>query len=106
VISVAVVIPTRDRPDRLGRCLGHLERARHPLAFPVHVGDSSTSEEQRSRVAEVCAPYDFVRLHHHDGASVAAGRNFCSRIADDAEPLVNVDDDVYVCARAPLLPLR
>jgi glycosyltransferase involved in cell wall biosynthesis len=47
-------------------------------------------------VAEVCARYDFVRLHHHDGASVAAARNFCSRIADDAELLVNVDDDVYV----------
>lgn len=93
--TVAVVIPTRDRPERLRSCLDALERARRRSPFEVYVGDSSTTTDLRAEVAAVCAGYDFVHLRHHDGAGCGAARNFCTRIAR-AELLVNVDDDVYV----------
>jgi glycosyltransferase involved in cell wall biosynthesis len=93
--SVAVVVPTRDRPDRLAICLKALERARRLRGFLVYVGDASTSEKLRTEVAAVCGQYDFVRLRHHEGVGFGAARNFCARIAP-AQLLVNVDDDVYV----------
>jgi glycosyltransferase involved in cell wall biosynthesis len=93
--SVAVVIPTRDRPDRLRICLDALERARRRCSFSVYVGDSSTSTDLRAEVAAVCKRHDFVHLDHHEGVGVGAARNFCTRIAQ-AELLVNVDDDIYV----------
>jgi glycosyltransferase involved in cell wall biosynthesis len=93
--SVAVVIRTRDRPERLRRCLEALERARQCSGFEVYVGDSSTTAELRDEVAAACARYDFVHLSHHDGVGCGSANNFCARIAQ-AELLVNVDDDVYV----------
>ena len=93
--SIAVVVPTRDRPDRLRTCLDALERANRRLGFSLYVGDSSTSAESRAEVAAVCEQYDFVHLRHHEGVGFGAARNFCARIAP-AELLVNVDDDVYV----------
>jgi glycosyltransferase involved in cell wall biosynthesis len=93
--SVAVVVRTRDRPERLRRCLEALERARRSSAFDVYVGDSSSSSALRGEVAAACAGYDFVHLSHHDGIGCGPANNFCARIAQ-AELLVNVDDDVYV----------
>jgi glycosyltransferase involved in cell wall biosynthesis len=93
--SVAVVVRTRNRPDRLRLCLEALERAQRRSGFEVYVGDSSSSPELRSEVAAVCARHDFVHLSHHDGIGCGPANNFCARIAQ-AELLVNVDDDVYV----------
>jgi glycosyltransferase involved in cell wall biosynthesis len=93
--SVAVVIPTRNRPDRLGICLDALESGHRRSGFSVYVGDSSTSADFRAEVAAVCKRHDFVYLEHHDRTGIAAARNFCTRIAQ-AELLVNVDDDIYV----------
>jgi glycosyltransferase involved in cell wall biosynthesis len=93
--TVAVVIPTRDRPERLRFCLDALERAHQRSRFEVYVGDSSTTADRRAEVAAVCARYDFVHLRHHVGVGFGAARNFCARIAQ-AELLVNIDDDVYV----------
>jgi glycosyltransferase involved in cell wall biosynthesis len=93
--SVAVVIPTRDRPERLRICLEALESAQRHCGFPVFVGDSSTTAESRAEVAAVCKRHEFVHLKHHEGIGIGAARNFCTRIAQ-AELLVNVDDDIYV----------
>jgi glycosyltransferase involved in cell wall biosynthesis len=92
---LAVVIPTRNRPDRLERCLDHLSRARSVMPCPVYVVDSSTSQATREAVASVCVRHDFVILHHHDGEGVAAARNECVRVVE-ADLIVNVDDDVYL----------
>jgi glycosyltransferase involved in cell wall biosynthesis len=92
---VAVVIPTRNRPDRLRICLDALECAQRRQAFAVYVGDSSTNARFRAEVSAVCNRHRFVHLEHHEGAGIAAARNFCTRIAE-AELLVNVDDDIYV----------
>ncbi len=48
--SVAVVIPTRRRPEKLASCLESLEAARARLRFPVYVCDSSPTEEERTAV--------------------------------------------------------
>jgi glycosyltransferase involved in cell wall biosynthesis len=93
--SMAVVIRTRDRPERLGLCLEALERAYQRFRFEVWVGDSSTSAELRSDVAAACDRYDYVHLRHHEGVGFGPAHNFCASIAA-AELLVNVDDDVYV----------
>jgi glycosyltransferase involved in cell wall biosynthesis len=93
--SVAVVVPTRDRPERLHICLEALESAQRHYGFPVFVGDSSTSAELRAEVAAVCKRHAFVYLKHHHGVGIGAARNFCTHIAQ-AELLVNVDDDIYV----------
>lgn len=91
--SVAVVIPTRSRPDRLERCLDSISAARRDLAFPVYVCDSSPTEAERATVRAVCQRYPWAQLSVHDGTNVAAARNACARAANE-ELLVNVDDDL------------
>lgn len=91
--SVAVVIPTRCRPDKLSSCLESLEAARRRLRFPVYVCDSSPTEEERAAVRKVCERYEWVRLATHDGRNVSAARNFCTAVAEE-ELLINIDDDL------------
>jgi glycosyltransferase involved in cell wall biosynthesis len=91
--SVAVVIPTRRRPQKLASCLESLDVARHRLRFPVYVCDSSPTEEERAAVREVCARYEWVTVGTHEGRNVSAARNFCTSIAKE-DLLVNIDDDL------------
>jgi glycosyltransferase involved in cell wall biosynthesis len=93
-MSVAVVIPTRNRPESLSRCLCALAAARAQLQFTAWVCDSS-ADNVRPEVARVCAEHDWVELRFHGGRTIPAARNFCARVAD-AELLVSVDDDVIV----------
>lgn len=92
-VSVAVVIPTRSRPDRLKRCLESISAARERLQFPVYVCDSSPTEAMRTEVREVCERFPWTRFSTHDGTNVAAARNACARAAAE-DLLVNVDDDL------------
>lgn len=94
-MNIDVVIPTKNRPDRLIKCLEALYKARELINFEVKVCDSSDSDFLRTKVKEVCNNFHFVSLHFHDGKNVAAARNFCAKVAS-AELLVNVDDDIYV----------
>lgn len=93
--SVSVVVPTRNRPEKLKRCLSALAQARALIAFEAYVGDSSDTAPVRKAVQTVCEEFAFVHLHHHTGKNVAAARNFCAQMAP-TELLVNIDDDVYV----------
>jgi GT2 family glycosyltransferase len=96
VSRVAVVIPTRNRPEQLARCLGALAAAREQLPCPVYVGDSSTTPELRAAVDTVCAEHDGVHVRRHALDGYAAARNHVTRACDGAELLISVDDDVYV----------
>lgn len=91
--SVAVVIPTRSRPDKLASCLASLEVARRRLGFHVYACDSSPSEEERAAVRRVCDRYEWVTLATHQGRNVSAARNFCTAVAAE-ELLINIDDDL------------
>lgn len=93
-LSLEVVIPTANRPEKLGRCLTALAKARQEWPFSVLVCDSS-DDERRDAVLAVCAEHSFVTVRLHAGRNVAAARNACARFAT-ADVLVNVDDDIRV----------
>jgi len=93
--KITVVIPTRNRPGKLDKCLNALGEARENLDFDVAVCDSSTTEEVFEQVKEVCLKYSFACLHRHSGKNVAEARNFCAEVAT-GNLIVNVDDDIYV----------
>jgi glycosyltransferase involved in cell wall biosynthesis len=91
---VGVIVPTRNRPDRLDRCLTALAAARGGTEFRAWVCDSSTGDDAE-RVAEVVARFDFAELVRHDRIGASAARNVGTR-ACRAELVVGLDDDVYV----------
>jgi glycosyltransferase involved in cell wall biosynthesis len=93
--SVAVVIPTRNRPSKLERCLGALDVARRHQEFEVYVADSSTTADFAQAVKDVCRRFSFVHLVHHERQGFGGARNRCAQAAE-ADLLVNIDDDVYV----------
>lgn len=93
-LDLEVVIPTANRPEKLGRCLAALAAARADLRFGVLVCDAS-DERRREAVLAICAKHDFVTVRLHNGRNVAAARNACARFAS-GEVLVNVDDDIRV----------
>jgi glycosyltransferase involved in cell wall biosynthesis len=91
---VGVVIPTRDRPGALERCLTCLAAAREQSTFTAWVCDSSRPD-RRVEIERICARYPWVELRFHDGRTISAARNYCVRVAE-AELLVSIDDDVEV----------
>ncbi len=91
---VDVVVPTRNRPAKLDRCLRALAAARDRYAFEVHVVDSSTLEVA-GEVKAVCDRFPFATLRRHSAIGFGAARNQCC-LAGTAPLVVTVDDDVYV----------
>jgi glycosyltransferase involved in cell wall biosynthesis len=91
--SVAVVVPTRSRPEKLGHCLESLAAARRSLQFQTYVCDSSPDEADHAAVREACERHEWVHLSRHDGCNIAAARNACARVAHE-DLLVSVDDDL------------
>lgn len=96
--TVEVVIPTRNRPQQLARCLAALEQARGALAYDVLVADSS-EDAHHHNVRAIVRNHRFAGVIRHTGRNAAAARNACARNAGGAL-LVSVDDDVYVEADA------
>ena len=93
--TLAVTIPTRNRPEKLRKCLNALAKAQEHIDFKVYVCDSSDTEESRNKVASLCNEFEFIDYHEHDGKNVAAARNFAWSVATE-DLIVNVDDDIYV----------
>ncbi len=88
-----VVIPTRNRPEKLRRCLVALGASQGDR-LPVLVCDSS-DDERHDAVRSVCSDFPSARLVRHSGQNVAAARNACARHAH-GDVLINVDDDICV----------
>lgn len=91
--AVSVVVPTRDRPDRLAVCLAALGRQTVEGLEIVVVDDASRDAEA---VAAVVAAAPRARLVRGEGRGPAAARNLGSRAArggtvcftdDDCEPV-------------------
>ena len=93
--TLAVTIPTWNRPEELHRCLTALETARQQVDFLVYVRDSSDTEQNCAQVRAVCTKFDFVRYFFHEGKNTIAALKFCDKVAE-ADIIVNVDDDVCV----------
>ena len=93
--QVSVVVPTRDRPDRLAVCLAALERQTQPDLEIVVVDDAS---RDAAAVAAVVATAPRARLVRGAGRGPAAARNAGVQAArapvvcftdDDCEPVPN-----------------
>jgi glycosyltransferase involved in cell wall biosynthesis len=95
LVKLSVVIPTRNRPEKLTKCLSALEAARTFLDFECCVCDSSQDADVKEKVEAVVRQFSFAKYFSHQGKNAAAARNFCV-ISATGDILVTVDDDVYV----------
>lgn len=89
-----VVVPTRNRPHKLARCLDALLASDVDAAFEIWVCDSS-DESLAGEVAGVCERDPRVHLYHHRRIGYAQARNACGEVGT-APVVISVDDDVYV----------
>ncbi len=86
--GVSVVVPTRDRPDRLAVCLAALGRQTAPTLEIVVVDDAS---RDAAAVAAVVAAVPGARLVRGEGRGPAAARN--AGVAAARAPIVCLTDD-------------
>lgn len=91
--DISIVVPTRDRPADLARCLTALAGQDAPIEVVV-VDDGS---RDRAAVAEALAPLEGARLVRTPGRGPATARNAGLRAAD-GEVVCFTDDD---CAPEP-----
>lgn len=87
--AVSVVVPTRDRPDRLARCLEALGRQSGLGSLEVVVVDDGSADA--AAVRAVVGAHDHARLLRQVGAGPAAARNRGAREA--GAPVVCFTDD-------------
>jgi len=88
-IDVSVVVPTRDRPTSLWRCLRALAQQEEVSLEVMVVDDHSVGAESVRRVVDA---FDCVTLLRGSGAGPAAARNLGARAAG-AEVVCFTDDD-------------
>ena len=87
--SVAIIVPTFARPEKLARCLEALSRLRGGPYRTVVVDDGSPQSME-----SVCEPYrEWVQLLRQKNAGPAAARNAGARAAAGAEIVAFLDDD-------------
>lgn len=89
-----VVVPTKDRPDRLGRCLDAIAGANGELELPILIADSS-DDENHAEVLALADRHPTARVERHSGTNVSMARNFCAQAAR-GEVMISVDDDTQV----------
>jgi glycosyltransferase involved in cell wall biosynthesis len=103
---VSVVVPTRDRPDRLARCLAALDRQTQPDLEIVVVDDASRDADA---VLAAVTAVSRARLVRGEGRGPAAARNAGWRAAyapvvcftdDDCEPVAGWAEALTARVRA------
>lgn len=88
-LSVAIVVPTYNRPDRLGQCLAHLARLEGGPFRTIVVDDGGSTPTD-----SICAPYrSWVTVVRKRNGGPATARNTGARLAEGAELLAFLDDD-------------
>lgn len=90
--TVSVVVPTRDRPEALARCVSALSAQSAGEVLDVVVVDDGSADV--SRVAAIVAATRCARLVRLEGAGPAAARNAGVRTARGAVVLFTDDDCV------------
>ena len=93
-LAVSVVVPTRDRPEALRRCLRSLAGQTHPPAEVIVIDDGSREPVQTRNALTVLDGATLLRL---EGAGPAAARNAGARAAR-GDVICFTDDD---CVAAP-----
>jgi len=89
--TASVVIPTRDRPDRLARCLTALREQRGIVPEVVVVDDGSSD---RGAVERAAALFPGIRLVRIERSGPAAARNAGLQVASGDVVLLTDDDCV------------
>jgi cellulose synthase/poly-beta-1,6-N-acetylglucosamine synthase-like glycosyltransferase len=89
VSRATIVVPTRDRPDTLARCLAALDGLVNRDEIEVLVVDDGSADE--ARVAAVVGAHPDVRLLRAPGRGLGAARNAGAQAA--ATPLLLFTDD-------------
>lgn len=93
--SIAFIIPTRDRPQRLKETLLRLGSLCPPARNSAHVYVIDNASRERAilpRVLDNAWPVSTINLERNEGA---AARNAGARAAHGADWLVMLDDDSY-----------
>lgn len=88
VPSLAIVVPTFNRPDKLARCLASLAKLDGGPYRTIIVDDGSPQD-----LSSICDPHDWVTLVKQDNAGPGAARNTGALMAEGAELLAFTDDD-------------
>ncbi|WP_375291108.1 glycosyltransferase family 2 protein [Qipengyuania sp.] len=86
--SLAIIVPTFNRPDKVGRCLIYLEQLDGGPYRTIVVDDGSPQD-----LSPICDLYDWVTLVKQSNAGPGAARNTGAKMAEDVELLVFTDDD-------------
>lgn len=89
-LAVSIVVPTRDRPSALQRCLIALAAQRDIGPFEIMVVDDGSRDA--AQVATIVASLPFARLVRGGGAGPAAARN-SGAAAASGEYICFTDDD-------------
>jgi GT2 family glycosyltransferase len=88
-LSVAVIVPTYNRPARLAQCLAHLARLDGGPYRTIVVDDGGDQP-----VDAICRPYgEWVQLVRRANGGPAAARNTGAEMADGSDLLAFTDDD-------------
>ncbi len=90
--SFTIVVPTRDRPERLRHCLAGIARLRYPRErLEVVVVDDGSRGFREGPLREAAADVH-LRFRHQDGLGPARARNLAASVAE-GEFLAFLDDD-------------
>lgn len=88
-LSIAIVVPTFNRPDKLALCLSHIAMLQGGPYRTVVVDDGGSEP-----VHPVCEAHgDWVQLIRKPNAGPAAARNTGALMAEGADLLAFIDDD-------------
>lgn len=86
--TAAIIVPTYNRPAKLGQCLAYLA-ALDAGPWPIIVVDDGSAQ----RLDAICAGHENVTLVRQDNAGPGAARNCGAQAAEGYELLLFTDDD-------------
>ena len=97
--SLSVIVPVKDRPDDLERCLECLANQDVPSdRFEIVVVDDGSAPENAKTVEEVCARYSNVVHHYQENTGPAGARNQAVRLSK-GELILFTDSDTEPCSK-------
>lgn len=93
-LSISVLVPTRNRPDDLRRCLGSLVGLSYPH-WDVLVVDQSTDDRTRTIIPEYEGPLPALRYCHLERTGLCISRN-AGIVESAGDVIAFLDDDCTV----------
>lgn len=92
---ISVIVPTRDRPDSLARCIDALAKLHYPHYEIIIVDNAPTTEQTAQLVQAIGEHIPHLRYLREDRPGISYARN-CGMHAAHGEILAFTDDDVIV----------